>query len=174
MNTINFKKVVPRLQAGNKAAWDELMAGFYGWSVTQVKRVVRDPERAKDVAVEFWAWLQGKGVLEYNPKKGPFYGWMAAQLRYRALDAAKQKKAPVVYYSEVSDPDSFDPTLQLSAMQDLSAIADSLKPMQKDVLAMLLDGATVQEIADDCEVSVKRARNLIGEVRRAITAQRGA
>ena len=45
---VDFKTVVPALQAGDKAAWDMLMTKFYAWSVTQVKQVVRDPERAKD------------------------------------------------------------------------------------------------------------------------------
>jgi len=169
---VDFKTVVPALQAGEKAAWDALMTKFYAWSVTQVKQTVRDPERAKDIAVDFWAWLR-MGVLEFDPAQGSFYNWMASKLKYRALDAAKQKAPRVVYHSQVNDPDSFDPTLQVGAMQDLNAIADRLKPTQQEVFWLLLEGATVEDIATSGGVSKKRAQNLIGEVRGAITAQRG-
>ena len=180
MSSIDFTVIVPALQAGDKAAWDKLMVAFYAWSVTQAKSVVRDAEQAKDIAVEFWAWLRTDGVKGFDPAKGSFYNWMASQLRYRALDATKRQKPKVAYYSCVSDPNSFDPeavdpdpVLQLSAMQDLNAIAAGLKPAQRDVFWLLLEGATVEDIAADCGVSEKRARNMIGEVREAIRAQRG-
>ena len=174
--TIDFKTVVPAAQAGDKAAQDTLMVAFYAWSVTQARTVVHDAERAKDIAVGFWAWLFTEGgVLGYDPAKGAFYPWMEKQIHYRALKAVKQKQPPVVYYSEVSDPNSWsaDPTNKVGALEDLEVIADKLRGTQKDVFWLLLEGETVEAIAEACGVSEKRARNLIGQVREAIRAQIG-
>lgn len=177
MSNIDFKTVVPAAQRGDKAAWDTLMAGFYAWSVTQAGRIARDSEQAKDIALGFWEWMKdGKGIQDYDPAKGSFYTWMTAQLRFRALDAVKLQKTKVVYYSEVGDPDSFDPDPadRIMALQDLNAIADKLEPTQQTVFWMLLEGETAEDIATALEVSEKRARNLIGEVRAVISAQIGS
>ena len=177
MSNIDFKTVVPAAQAGDKAAQDALMKAFYAWSVSEVRRIIHDSERAKDIAVDFWTWLfTGHGVLDYNAAKGAFYPWMANQLRYLALERTKQEPK-LVYFSEVNDPESFDapdPAAQLSALQDLEAIAKAMKSAQhKDVFWRLIEGATPEEIASEIGVSVKRARNLIGEVRAVIQAQIG-
>jgi len=174
-SNIDFKTIVPAAQRGDKAAWDKLMTGFYAWSVTQARHIARDSEQAKDIALGFWEWMRTQnGIRDYDPAKGSFYTWMGAQLRYRALDAMKVQK-PRLVYSEANDPDSFepDPETGVMAMQDLNVIADKLGPTQRDVFWLLLEGETVEAIASALEVSEKRARNLIGEVRAAITAQRG-
>lgn len=174
---VDFDILVPAAQAGNKAAQDALMASFYAWSVSEARRVVRDTERAKDIAVDFWSWLfKDKGVLEYDAARGAFYPWMAAQLRYRALAALGEKQPKVVYYSEVSDPNTWspDPAVRVGALQDLEAVAADLKSGQhKDVFWRLIEGVTPQEIADELGISIKRARNLIGEVRAVIVRHTG-
>lgn len=170
---LNFEVLIPAVQAGDKAARDELMEAFYAWSITRVKIIVRDPERAKDVAVGFWEWLFAGGVLEYSAEKGAFYPWMARRIKYRALDAVKQKQTPVMYYSDVNDPTSFepDPSTRVGALQDVDEIADKLKGVQRDVFWLLLEGTGIDEIAEACGVSEKRARNLIGQVRAVIREQ---
>lgn len=177
MNEVDFKILVPACAAGDKAAQDQLMGSFYGWSVSEVRRIVHDSERAKDVAVEFWAWLfKDKGVLEYDAAKGAFYPWMANQLRYRALAAVAQPQPHVVYFSEVNDPNTWapDPETRIIALQNAEAVVKALKSAQhKEVFCRLMVGATVKEIADELDISVKRARNLIGEVRAVIQAHSG-
>lgn len=176
---VDFDTLVPAAQAGDKAAQDALMTAFYAWSAQEVRRVVRDSERAKDVAVEFWAWLFAeKGICTYDSTRGKFFPWMANQLRYRAFAAANIPQPRVAYYSELSDPESWDvapdPVQQLSALQDLEAVAKAMKSAQhKDVFWRLIEGATPKEIAEELDISVKRARNLIGEVRAVIQKQIG-
>ena len=175
--TIDFKTVVPAAQAGDKAAQDALMKDFYAWSVFVAKTIARDPELAKDIAVAFWAWLFTEGgVLEYDPAKGAFFSWMEMRIKYRVKDAVKSQSPKLVYFSEVNDPEAFDPdpTDRLSALQDLEAIAAKLRgPTQKEVFWRLIEGATPKEIADECGISEKRARNVIGEVRELIRATIG-
>jgi DNA-directed RNA polymerase specialized sigma24 family protein len=179
MTQIDFKTAVPAAQAGDKAAQDILMSAFYAWSVSEVRRIVRDSERAKDIAVDFWTWMfREKGVLEYDAAKGAFYPWMTNALRYRALERTKQEPK-LIYTSEVNNPESWDtapdPSERLSALQDLEAVAKAMRSAQhKDVFWRLIEGATADEIALEIGVSVKRARNLIGEVRAVIQAHIGA
>ena len=128
---VDFTSVVPAAQAGEKKAQDTLMAAFYAWSVTQVRRYVRDSERAKDIAVDFWTWLfQEGGIEEFDAAKGAFYPWMERMLKYRALHRGP-KEPQLVYYGNVNDPetwDSADPLGDsLSALQDLEAVAAALK-----------------------------------------------
>jgi len=169
--SIDFKIVVPAAQAGDKAAQDLLMEKFYAWSVTQAKTVARDPEQAKDIAVDFWTWMfTGGGIKEYDPEKGAFYSWMEMRIKYKAQDAMKKQKPKLAYYSEVSDPNSWsaDPSGRLGAMQDLETIANGLTPKQRDVFYRLLEGTTPKEIAEECGMSEKRANDLVRQVREAI------
>src|SRR3990167_7075705 len=65
-----------------------------------------------------------------------------------------------------------DVTKQISARQDLDAVAGRLKSAQhKDTFWLLLNGASVKDIAFECDVSESRARALIADVRSVIEAQ---
>lgn len=177
MIPVDFKVLLPAVRAGDKAARDKLMESFYAWSVSQVKRIVREPELAKNIALDFWDWFFTKGgVLAYDPQKGAFYPWMEARLSFRAYDALKKQQPTLIYNSEVNDPTSFDPDpiFRIQALQDLDRIANALHSAdQKEVFWRLLEGATAAEIAEECDVSIKRARNLIGQVRATIRAVTG-
>ena len=60
----------------------------------------------------------------------------------------------------------------MSALQDAEEVARKLRTAQhKDVFWRLIEGATASEIADELDISVKRARNLISEVRAVIAEQ---
>ena len=174
--SVDFKTVIPAAQAGDKAAQDALMAGFYKWSIAQITPYVRDIERASNIAVEFWAELFEGSIREYDERKGAFLTWAANRLRSRAIDSTRKGRPKVVYYSEVSDPTAWDvdPADRLSALQDLEAVAGKLRTAQhKEVFWRLVEGATAREIADELDISVKRARNLVSEVRAVITEQIG-
>lgn len=173
---IDFKTVVPAAQAGKKAAQDALMTHFYAWSVAQAGAYIRDSELAKDVAVDFWTWLfTERGINEYRADKGSFYSWMKNRIIYRALDATQKRRPNLIYYSAVSDPTSWDvdPETGVMAQQDLTEI-DAALPTKahRDVFWQIMEGATPKEIASGLGVSIKRARNLIGEVRAVIREQR--
>ena len=173
MSKISFAQVVPAAQAGNKAARDTLMAAFYAKTVTIAKAIVRDSEAAKDVALGFWEWLYAEdGIAQV---RDAFYPWMEKVVRSRALAAAEKRQPKVMYYSEVQDPDTWsaDPAEQVGAMQDMQVIAGKLPPVQQDVFWMLMEGATLTQIAGECEISERQARRIIDQVRDAIVKQRG-
>jgi RNA polymerase sigma factor (sigma-70 family) len=192
LQQIDFDAVVPKAQAGDLKAHNQLMAAFYAWSVTQAKAVVRESEMAKDVAVEFWAWLRSGGINECRSTQ-LFYSWMATVIRNMAINRARKKRVHLVYglstasdgnggltYRQNSDHKNhhgtrnndygIEPSFtdEHDLRHDLSALASQLKPLERKVLALLLDRATPQEIADECGFSRKRAQNVISGLRKQI------
>lgn len=94
MKPVDFKTVIPRARAGDLAAHNELMAAFYAWTVSEAKKVVRDSELAKDVAVDFWAWLRKKrgGLRTYKGDGALFFSWMRKGIALRAKAALRVEK----------------------------------------------------------------------------------
>lgn len=176
---LDFDTLVPAAQAGDKAAQDALMTALYGWSIGQTRKVIHDTEKAHNIALDFWSWLfKDKGINTYDAKraKGDFHTWLAMRIRARALNAAEKPQPKLMYFGAVNDPNSFapDPAVQVSALQDLEAVAADMKSGQhKEVFWRLIEGVAPQEIADELGISVKRARNLIGEVRAVIQRHLG-
>ena len=173
MTPLDFKTVVPAAQAGDKTARDALMTAFYAWSVTQAREVVHEAEAAKNVAVDFWTWLFAEGgVLEYDPEKGAFYPWMAAQIRHIALAAAKKGRPKINYHAEppAYEEQNADFTARIGALRDLEEIALTLPSApHKDVYWRLIEGATPREIEEETGLSAPRVRKLVRDVRAAIT-----
>lgn len=186
---IDFNDVIPRAQAGDLKAHNELMAAFYAWSVTQAHEVVRDSEMAKNIAVEFWTWLRNGGIQECR-NMDSFYSWMATVIRNLAVNVVR-KKRPRIFYGLNTAPgkggDGYTyhnnrdrkgrpiecgvvPTFtnECDLRHDLAVFAKRLSPSARRVLNLMLDGATPQAIADECGFSRKRAQNLIGSIRKQI------
>ena len=171
----DFQKDTPALKAGDRAAFNKLMEDYYGWSVVQARQVIRDSERAKDAAVTFWEQLP-RLLRDQPPADGALLPWMEVCIRNTAIDQVRAKQPKVRYEAEPTDvrADQSDPTLQLSALQDMEAIAAQLRSAQhKDVFWRLIEGATPRDIAEECGLSLKRAQNLISEVRGIIQQQIG-
>ena len=169
----DFQKDRAALKADDRSAFNLLMEDYYGWSVTQVRKIIHDPERAKDVAVTFWEQLPVK-LEQYDSERLTFVAWMEQCLRNMAVDGARVKQPKVSYTSDPQDvrSEEQDVTKQISARQDLDAVAGKLKSAQhKDTFWLLLNGASVKDIAFECDVSESRARALIADVRAVIETQ---
>jgi len=170
--SIDFTEVVAAARAGDKAAKDALMTHFYAWSITQARRVIRDSETAKNVALDFWVWLyNGGGLNKYDSAKGSFFTWMRVCIQRRAQDELRRTQPKSVGALEVSPSDSADlsnPALSLEIKQQL---AEKLRsPTHKEVFWLLANGATPAEIAEELQLSEKRVRNVIGELRELVRA----
>jgi RNA polymerase sigma factor (sigma-70 family) len=168
----NFKTDFPALVAGDKAAFNNLMQDFYGWSINQAKETIRyDTERAHDVALSFWEQLP-KTVQTFDGNKGAFLTWAAACIRNLAVNELENQR-PKLYSSDLiqSSPVEDDPTLRMDALQDFDAIVECLQPQEQDVFWRLIEGVSVEELAEELGVSEKRTRNLVAQVRRVIRGQ---
>lgn len=169
MKPIDFENTAAALKAGDRQAWRELMGRFYGWSVALTKKIVRDPEQAANVALDFWERLP-VDIRAYNPGQGSLYTWMTRCLTNRAINSARKKRVAVSYRRETPEEDHAvtTPESQLSALQDIDAIAARLPPLLQQVFWRLLEGATEAELADELGIAPKRVGRLIGQVRRVI------
>jgi RNA polymerase sigma factor (sigma-70 family) len=162
------------LKAGDRATFNRLMEDYYGWSVSQVRKIIHDPERAKDVAVTFWEQLPER-LKHYDESRPTFLAWAEQNLLNLARNTVIDRPQPKITYT--SDPEDVraatgDVAQRLSARQDLEAIAGRLKSAQhKDVFWLLIAGATAKDIAMECDLSLKRTQNLIAEVRAVIQEQ---
>jgi RNA polymerase sigma factor (sigma-70 family) len=167
---LDFDTIIPAAQQGDKGARDQLMLHFYAWSITQARRIIRDSETAKNVALGFWIWLfNGDGLSKYDPEKGSFYTWMRVCIEHRAVDELRRnhRKEPQEPVRATTDlPELSDP---VRSWEIKKAIADKLRsPTHKDVFELLMNGASATEIAEELNLSEKRVRNVIGELRAQI------
>lgn len=170
---LDFTKVVPLAALGLKKERDLIMTHFYGWSVNIAKRVLRDPEQAKNAAVDFWEWMfTNNGIEKYDPDKGPFMSWMEQAVRHRAimrLRATKDRNV-VTYVHDVPDrgTTSGNPVDIITALDDFDHIMDRLDGQEQDVMWRLMDGTPLEEIADELGCSIKRAQNIVSSIRKVI------
>jgi len=189
MTQLDFNEVIPQAQRGNKVAHDRLMLAFYAWSITQVGEIIRDPEAAKNVALEFWTWLRAGGIKDCRTPE-TFYTWMMTVIRNMAITRARKKQPKIVYglnttphggagythkdsrehRTHPNNTDGVKPSFtdESDLRHDLAVIARRLKPIDQKVLNLLLDRATPQQIADECGFTLKSAQNRISRIRKKI------
>lgn len=64
--------------------------------------------------------------------------------------------------------EEFDFTGEIDLRLSLEKIAERLKPMEREVLFYLMEGAEAEEIADECGVSLKSVQNIISRIRQRV------
>jgi DNA-directed RNA polymerase specialized sigma24 family protein len=64
--------------------------------------------------------------------------------------------------------EDFDFTADIDLRLSIEKIAKHLKPLEREILWHLMDGASADDIASDCGVSLKRAQNIISNIRKQI------
>jgi DNA-directed RNA polymerase specialized sigma24 family protein len=165
---IDFNDVIPKAQAGDLKAHNELMAAMYAWSISIVRRVIRDSETAKDVAIEFWAWLRDGGIKQLGAPTA-FWDWADLCLTRRAIEANKRPRVDIDYRDDMSWHDTAQtvPDL-LQAGDEVDEIMRRFQGTEREILSLLVEGATVKDIAVRFSISLSRARNLIGKIRNQI------
>jgi DNA-binding CsgD family transcriptional regulator len=64
--------------------------------------------------------------------------------------------------------EDFDFTADVDLRLSIEKIGQQLKPLEREILWHLMDGATADDIADDCGYSLKRAQNIISSIRKRV------
>jgi len=106
-NLASDKKLVERVQKGDKGAFDLLVLKYQHKIVNLVMRYVRDPELALDIAQE--AFIKAYRALPRFRGDSAFYTWM-----YRiAVNTAKnhlaaQRRRPMDVELDLQDPEQYD------------------------------------------------------------------
>ena len=172
-NQSSDKKLVKRVQKGDKGAFDLLVLKYQHKIVNLVMRYVRDPELALDITQE--AFIKAYRALPRFRGDSAFYTWM-----YRiAVNTAKnhlaaQRRRPMDVELDLQDPEQYDLHAKLKETDTPEGLTlgNELKEIVERAIAALpedlrtaiilreLEGMSYEEIAQtmDCPVGTVRSR----------------
>jgi RNA polymerase sigma-70 factor (ECF subfamily) len=172
-NQASDKKLVERVQKGDKGAFDLLVLKYQHKIVNLIMRYVRDPELSLDIAQE--AFIKAYRALPRFRGDSAFYTWM-----YRiAVNTAKnhlaaQRRRPMDVELDLQDPEQYDLHAKLKETDTPEGVAlgNELKETVERAIAALpedlrtaivlreLEGMSYEEIAQtmDCPVGTVRSR----------------
>ena len=183
----NDKKLVKRVQKGDKGAFDLLVLKYQHKIVNLVMRYVRDPELALDITQE--AFIKAYRALPRFRGDSAFYTWM-----YRiAVNTAKnhlaaQRRRPMDVELDLQDPEQYDlhaklketdtpegVTLSNELKQTVErAIAALPEDLRTAIILRELEGMSYEEIAQTMECPVGTVRSRIFRARDAIAKKVGS
>jgi RNA polymerase sigma-70 factor (ECF subfamily) len=186
-NQSSDKKLVKRVQRGDKGAFDLLVLKYQHKIVNLVMRYVRDPELALDITQE--AFIKAYRALPRFRGDSAFYTWM-----YRiAVNTAKnhlaaQRRRPMNVELDLQDPDQYDLHAKLKETDTPEAVtlSNELKETVERAIAALpedlrtaiilreLEGMSYEEIAQTMECPVGTVRSRIFRARDAISKKVGS
>jgi RNA polymerase sigma-70 factor, ECF subfamily len=172
-NQASDKKLVERVQKGDKGAFDLLVLKYQHKIVNLIMRYVRDPELALDIAQE--AFIKAYRALPRFRGDSAFYTWM-----YRiAVNTAKnhlaaQRRRPMDVELDLQDPEQYDLHAKLketdtpegvTLSNELQEIVErAIQALPEDLRTAIvlreLEGMSYEEIAQtmDCPVGTVRSR----------------
>ncbi len=179
-NQSSDKKLVKRVQRGDKGAFDLLVLKYQHKIVNLVMRYVRDPELALDITQE--AFIKAYRALPRFRGDSAFYTWM-----YRiAVNTAKnhlaaQRRRPMNVELDLQDPDQYDLHAQLKETDTPEAITlsnETRETVERAIAALPedlrtaiilreLEGMSYEEIAQTMECPVGTVRSRIFRARDA-------
>ena len=181
------KKLVKRVQKGDKGAFDLLVLKYQHKIVNLVMRYVRDPEIALDITQE--AFIKAYRALPRFRGDSAFYTWM-----YRiAVNTAKnhlaaQRRRPMDVELDMQDPEQYDLHAKLKETDTPEGVllSNELKETVERAIAALpedlrtaiilreLEGMSYEEIAQTMECPVGTVRSRIFRARDAISKKTGS
>ena len=185
-NQSSDKKLVKRVQKGDKGAFDLLVLKYQHKIVNLVMRYVRDPELALDITQE--AFIKAYRALPRFRGDSAFYTWM-----YRiAVNTAKnhlaaQRRRPMDVELDLQDPEQYDLHAKLKETDTPEGVtlSNELKETVERAIAALpedlrtaiilreLEGMSYEEIAQTMECPVGTVRSRIFRARDAIAKKIG-
>jgi RNA polymerase sigma-70 factor (ECF subfamily) len=185
-NQSSDKKLVKRVQKGDKGAFDLLVLKYQHKIVNLVMRYVRDPELALDITQE--AFIKAYRALPRFRGESAFYTWM-----YRiAVNTAKnhlaaQRRRPMDVELDLQDPEQYDLHAKLKETDTPEGVtlSNELKEIVERAIAALpedlrtaiilreLEGMSYEEIAQTMECPVGTVRSRIFRARDAIAKKVG-
>ncbi len=186
-NQSSDKKLVKRVQRGDKGAFDLLVLKYQHKIVNLVMRYVRDPELALDITQE--AFIKAYRALPRFRGDSAFYTWM-----YRiAVNTAKnhlaaQRRRPMSVELDFQDPEQYDLHAKLKETDTPEAITlsnetretveQAIAALPEDLRTAIIlreiEGMSYEEIAQTMECPVGTVRSRIFRARDAISKKVGS
>jgi RNA polymerase sigma-70 factor (ECF subfamily) len=168
-NQSSDKKLVKRVQKGDKGAFDLLVLKYQHKIVNLVMRYVRDPELALDITQE--AFIKAYRALPRFRGDSAFYTWM-----YRiAVNTAKnhlaaQRRRPMDVELDLQEGVTLGNELRETVERAIAALPEDLRTA---IILRELEGMSYEEIAQTMECPVGTVRSRIFRARDAIAKKVG-
>ncbi len=176
--------LVKRSQAGDQAAFKELVNLHNGQVFGQILRMVRDNEEAKEIAQQTWIKVWNKlGSFRFE---SAFSSWLYRVATFTALDAIRKRKSrkEVSLLSDdgdeivVNEPSAVAPPDQIANMERqeirerFMKALDSLPNHHKEALILREnEGLSYKEIARKMKCKTGTVMSRIFNARKAIQNQ---
>ncbi|KPK59153.1 MAG: RNA polymerase sigma factor RpoE [Gammaproteobacteria bacterium] len=177
----NDQALVERVQRGDKAAFDVLVARYQHKVVKLIMRYVKDQAEALDVAQE--AFIKAYRAMPRFRGDSAFYTWL-----YRiAINTAKNhlvaaRRRPLNYDLDIQDPEQYDmqarlkdvdtPEATLLSEEIRETVNRAIEGLPEDLRTAImlreLEGMSYEEIATAMECPVGTVRSRIFRAREAI------
>ncbi len=179
------QQLVERVQRGDKAAFDLLVAKYQRKIFRLLSRLIRDSAEIEDVAQE--AFIKAYRALPNFRGDSAFYTWL-----YRiAINTAKNylvsqgRRAPTSTETEIEDAETFDdgdylrdlntPDSMLLTKQVAEAVNRAIDQLPEDLRTAIvlreLEGLSYEEIAESMQCPIGTVRSRIFRAREAIAAE---
>jgi RNA polymerase sigma-70 factor, ECF subfamily len=179
------QQLVERVQRGDKAAFDLLVAKYQRKIFRLLSRLVRDPAEIEDVAQE--AFIKAYRALPNFRGDSAFYTWL-----YRiAINTAKNylvsqgRRAPTSTEADVEEAETFDdgdqlrdlntPDAMLLTKQVADAVNRAIEQLPEDLKTAIvlreLEGLSYEEIAESMGCPIGTVRSRIFRAREAIAEE---
>lgn len=176
------QQLVERVQRGDKAAFELLVAKYQRKIFRLLSRLIRDPAEVEDVAQE--AFIKAYRALPGFRGDSAFYTWL-----YRiAINTAKNylvaqgRRAPTSTEAEVEDAENFDDATSLRDVDTPDALflskqigaavnraIDGLpQELRTAIVLRELEGLSYEEIAESMNCPIGTVRSRIFRAREAI------
>ena len=173
--------LVERVQRGERSAFDVLVLRYQQRVLKLVRRYIRDPMEAEDVAQE--AFIKAFRAIGSFRGDSAFYTWIyriAINTAKNALVASKRR--PVNFGIDVQDPEQGDLEArltdgetpeQLALTEEIRetvnhAMADLPEELRTAIVLREIDGLSYEEIAASMDCPVGTVRSRIFRAREAI------
>ena len=148
----DVSELLGRVSRGDSAAFSGLYDALSGSVFGLARRVVRDPERAEDVAQEVFLEVWRKAPT-YEPSKGTAKTWVLTIAHRRAVDAVRRNEASRKYEAKtvVDDVQHDAPGDELIEREEQQQVRDCLKTLTdlqlESVQLAYYNGYTYNEVA---------------------------
>jgi RNA polymerase sigma-70 factor (ECF subfamily) len=179
------QRLVERVQRGDKAAFDLLVAKYQRKIFRLLSRLIRDAAEVEDVAQE--AFIKAYRALPNFRGDSAFYTWL-----YRiAINTAKNhlvsqgRRAPTTTEADIEEAETFDdgehlrdlntPDSMLLSKQVAEAVNRAIDQLPEDLRTAIvlreIEGLSYEEIAESMNCPIGTVRSRIFRAREAIAQE---
>lgn len=167
VDRLHERVLVLRCQAGDEAAFEELVGKYSPRLRYYLRKMLRDGDRAEDVLQD--VWLQVLRGLARLADPGAFPAWLYRIARDRVYRELRQRRRPLRLVEEMDFAAETGDDLRLEDAEYIHAALDRLAPEHREVLVLrFLEDMTYEDIAGVTGCPVGTVRSRIHYAKRAL------